>query len=89
MHELYESLVKQLDDYSKEIGLHSNFTLGELIASHRYLRNEHIKKNKENLNKINKAIEEGIQSRLTYDYVDTKTFFDMSLRQIINQYYEE
>ena len=89
MNELYTSLVKQLEDYSKEIGLGKYITLRELIASHRQLRKECQENYKERRDEIDKRVEEGVKNRLMYNYVDLGTFLDLPLREIINRYYED
>ncbi len=48
-----------------------------------------MKENIERQDVINRGIETGVNLVLDYNYVHVKTFFDMSLRDIINKYYEE
>ena len=78
-----------LEEYSKEISPFGTLTLEQLITSHKYLRSVVMKENKDRQDVINRGIETGVNLVLDYNYVHVKTFFDMSLRDIINKYYEE
>lgn len=89
MNEPYESLVKQLETYSKELGLYGTVSLSYLINSHRELRRECQENDKETRDEINRRVEEGVKNRLIYNYVDLGTFLDLPLREIINRYYED
>ena len=80
---------KLLEEYGKEISPFGTLTLEQLIISHRYLRSVVMKENKDRQNVIDRGIEAGVKLVLDYNYVDTRTFFNMSLREIINKYYEE
>lgn len=79
----------KLLEYSREIGSYSVIDITSLIESHRYLRNERIEDQEQRKKFIQKAIEEGINRRLTYNYVNIKEFFDLSLKDIIKRYYDE
>lgn len=80
---------KQLSDYSRKLQTYKTLTVSGLIQSHEYLRNEYIKDQEQRKKEIQQAIKEGIKNRLTYDYVNTKEFFNLPLKDIIKRYYDE
>lgn len=80
---------KQLLDYSHKLQTYKTLTISDLIASHEYLRNAYIEDQEQRKKFIQKAIEEGINCRLTYDYVNIKEFFNLPLKDIIKRYYDE
>jgi hypothetical protein len=80
---------KLLEEYSKEISPFGTLTLEQLINSHKHLRSVVMKENKDRQDVIDRGIETSVKLVLNYNYVDIRTFFNMSLREIINKYYEE
>jgi len=89
MNETLESMLKQLEDYSKELGRTTPILLCDLINAHRTIRKNLIQSRINKQEEIQKGILEGIKTQLDYNYVDTNTFFDLPLKEIINRYYDE
>ena len=90
-YDIYERNMdtKLLEAYGKEINPFGTLTLEQLIISHKHLRSVVMKENKDRQDIINRGIKTGVKLYIDYNYVDTRTFFNMSLREIIDKYYEE
>jgi hypothetical protein len=86
---ILENMLKQLKDYSIELDITHPLSLFDLINSHRTIRKNFLQSKIETQEQIQKGIIEGIRTQLCYNYVNTNTFFDLPLREIINRYFNE
>jgi len=79
-----------LEEYSKELNVGYNITLPRLIESHKFLREQFQKTQRERKEEINNAIQQGINFSLRTDnYIKIEDLLKMSLQEICNNYYEE
>lgn len=88
MNDTLEGMLNQLKEYSKELGTNS-MSLSTLIDAHRAIRMLLIEDRIKEHERIRNDITEGVKAQLFYNYVDTNTFFDLPLKEIINRYYND
>ena len=78
--------MKILEDYGKEVGV--DFTLEQLIESHRRLRNMNIENNTERLKELANArkigMEQGYEAITNEEYIKVSVLKTMSVHEMVD-----